>query len=217
MSPQQYYEDGLRVPYVASWQYEDSYMPTPVERRHGVGGAGIGYQGEARTGGVDRRNGVLWVRAPLARGRGRARLGSVHPLRQRQAMSHLLCQVCGADTFDRNDERHMVLVRGETPIREGERTASPPVHESCAAESVRDCPHLRRGHVAALVRHFQPWGVAGLLHHPKTLKVRYSGTRDGLTFVEFGDPRIRWTLAARDVSTLHGVETVDLDDLHLTA
>ncbi|MGP3950926.1 hypothetical protein [Streptomyces sp. 7N604] len=210
MSPRQLYQNGLRVPFIAPWSSEDTIRGTIVLRR-GVGGEGIGYADE--DGSADRRNDTLWVRVPAVRGIGRARLAGVHALRQRQCMTHMLCQVCGESTFGRPDERHLFLVRGDQPIAEGEKTATPPVHESCAAESVRDCPHMRKGAVTSLVEYAPSWGVAGIVYDPQTLQPLPCDNDDGLEFVAYGDPRIRWTLAAREVVTLHGCTTVNLNDL----
>jgi hypothetical protein len=213
MSPRQYFLDGLRVPFIAPWSGEEPRPGTVVLRR-GIGGEGIGYADEFSQ--VDRRNDVLWVRMPAVRGIGQPKLAGVHGLRQRQAMAHLLCQVCGETTLGRPDERHLFLVRaphGE-PLSEGEKTASPPVHEACADEAARDCPHLRKGHTAALVEHAPLWGVAGIEYDPKTLEPLPGDedSTDGLTYVSYCDPRIRWTLAARQVVTLHGCTAVALDD-----
>ncbi len=38
-----------------------------------------------------------------------------------------------------------------------------------------------------------------------------------LEFVAYHDPRIRWTLAVREVVELHGVTAVDLDALVVAA
>ncbi|MCX4826392.1 hypothetical protein OG883_42895 [Streptomyces sp. NBC_01142] len=128
-------------------------------------------------------------------------------------MSHMLCQVCGESTFGRSDGRHLFLARAADgqQIAEGEKTTTPPVHEDCAAEAVRDCPHLRKGYTASLVEFAPAWGVAGIVYDPKTLKPLPCD--DGLTFVSYGDSRIRWTLAARDAVALQGCTAVDLDEL----
>ncbi|MFJ8388567.1 hypothetical protein ACIQ9Q_29400 [Streptomyces sp. NPDC094438] len=218
--PRQLFWNGLHVPYIAPWSREEP-LPRTVLRIRGRGGEGIGFADELSA--ADRRHGVLWMRYSLARGAGRPDLAGVHPLRQRQAMSHMLCQVCGKSTYDdpayeRWGERHLVLMRAADgrPISEGERTATPPVCEPCAVESVRACPHLRKGYTAALVKRAQPWGVAGVLYHPETLKPilpKPKDSKDGLTEVSFDQPSIRWVLAARDVATLHGCTTVDLERL----
>ncbi|MGW3627810.1 hypothetical protein [Streptomyces sp. NPDC000880] len=212
MSPRQFSWNGLRVPFIAPWSSEQACTGAIVLRR-GAGGQGIGYVDEYSR--ADRRNETLWVRVPATRGIGRPLLAGVHALRQRQAMSHMLCQVCGETTFGRSDGRHLFLVRAANgqPIAEGEKTTTPPVHESCAAEAVRDCPHLRKGHTASLVEFAPAWGVAGIVYDPKTLKPLPGDDNDGLTFVAYDDPRIRWTLAAREVVALQDCTVVDLDDL----
>ncbi|WP_431984129.1 hypothetical protein [Streptomyces qinglanensis] len=131
-------------------------------------------------------------------------------------MRYLCCQICGQETPDRPDERHLWLVASTEPISEGETTPSPPVHERCAAQAVRDCPHLRN-HVAALVDAPLLWGVAGLVYDPDTLDLLpdegNGSTEDGLTLVAYTDPRLRWTVAAQTVLALHDCEPVDLHDL----
>ncbi|SCE29340.1 hypothetical protein [Streptomyces sp. PpalLS-921] len=190
---------GIRVPFVAPWSGE-RHLPGRIIRHIGSGGVGIAYADECSQ--TDRR-----PRCPLAaalrgaRGAGTPFLAGIHPLRQRQAMSHLLCQVCGKSTFDddyaRWGERHLVVARAveEHPLREGERTNTPPVCLPCALESVEACPHLRGGKAtAALVREMRPWGAAGIVYHPETIEPIRDGmdaTEDGLTLVGIEDPWIR--------------------------
>ncbi|GHH54828.1 hypothetical protein GCM10018773_58420 [Streptomyces candidus] len=217
MTLRQFYWNGLHVPFIAPWSREKP-LPYTVIRRRGRRGEGLGFADELST--ADRRDAVLWMRYAVVRGAGKPDLAGVHPLRQRQAMSHMLCQVCGKSTYDdpayeRWGERHLVLMRAVDGrlINEGERTATPPVCEPCAVESVRACPHLRKGYTAALVQHAQPWGVAGTVYDPETLKPLLPDSEESLTEVGFDQPSIRWVLAARDVATLHGCTTVDLEDL----
>ncbi|MFJ3309675.1 hypothetical protein ACIPSA_43065 [Streptomyces sp. NPDC086549] len=210
--PRQFFWRGVRVPFIAPWSSE-ARIHAPLVRLPNLPGGGIGYAGESPR--VDRRDGILWVRMPAVRGVGEPRLAGVHALRQRQAMTHLLCQVCGTSTYPRQDERHLFLMgeRNGRPIVEGERTAVPPVHEECAAEALRDCPHLRCGAVAARVAYPSPWGVAGILHHPRTLAALPAPTNEDLDFVPHGHPDLRWIIAARDVVTLHGCTPVSLDEI----
>ncbi|WP_053686962.1 hypothetical protein [Streptomyces sp. IGB124] len=137
----------------------------------------------------------------------------MHALRQRQAISHMLCQVCGESTIGGGEERHLFLLaaRDGAPIREGETTASPPIHLACALESVRHCPHLRRGHTAALVDYCPSWGVAGIEYDPKTIQPLPGSGLTSISYVE--SDRLRWVLAARTVISLHGCTTVDLTRL----
>ncbi|WP_432158034.1 hypothetical protein [Streptomyces sp. bgisy153] len=214
---QQFYWRGLHVPFIAPWS-EERTLPHPVVERPRSEGAGIGYADEFSR--ADRRHDVLWVRRPVLRGRGTPDLAAVHPLRQRQAMSHMLCQVCGESTFNEDfgrwGERHLIIARAVEgrPLREGERTTTPPVCRPCAVEAAEACPHLRKGHVAALVKRTQPWGVAGIVYDPRTLlPIPPENPKEPLAEVAFEDPVIRWTLAARDVVTLHGCTPVDLSEL----
>jgi hypothetical protein len=208
--PRQLYWRGLRVPFISPWSGETQRTGVITLRR---GLVGVGFADEDPR--FDRRNGALWVRMSAVRGSGRPLLAKVHALRQRQAMSYMLCQVCGRSTFGHDDNRHLFLMRDAEgrPIREGEQTAVPPIHEACAVEAVRDCPHLGDGHVAALVEYAPTWGVAGIVHDLKTLQPLPAEEGKELTFVGNDDPRIRWTLAARDVVSLHGCTAVDLDEL----
>jgi hypothetical protein len=202
----------MRVPYIAPWTGEIREQPRLVLRPLKRGG-GIAYADEHRL--YDRKNGILWVRMGAVRGVGTPMLAGVHSFRQRQAMDHQLCQVCGCTTYGSKDGRHLYLLaeRAGEPITEGERTASPPIHEACAVEALRDCPRLRMGAVAARVERPDPWGVAGMLHDPVTLKPRPSEQRGGLTFVPYTSLKLLWTVAHLDVVSLHGCTSVSLDEL----
>ena len=194
------------VPYISSWSREKMIRP-PVVRVAGRGGEGIGYLGESP---YDRdRRGVLWVRHTLARGKGRPLFHTVHALRQRRAVLHMLCQVCGTSVLD--DGPHLFVLRDVgRPVAEGERTTAPPVCVPCARISVRQCPRLRVGHVAVRVGRAGVWGVAGIVHHPRTLEPLAGGS---LEEVAHEDPAIRWVLACRQVLVLRDCTPVDLGDL----
>ena len=215
--PRQFYLKGLHVPFIAPWSAE---TPLPYEITKKVrpdGREGIGYTDELSH--ADRRNGNLWVRWPALRGRGKPDLAAIHPLRQRQAMSHMLCMVCGHSTFNddfrRWGHRHLFIARAVEghPIRDGEVTDTPPMCLPCAVESVDACPHLRKGHTAALVKRAEPWGVAGIVYDPRTLRRIPAPADKELTEVADEDPAICWTLAARDLVALTGCTPVDLNDL----
>ncbi|MFD4338076.1 hypothetical protein ACFWPP_12950 [Streptomyces anulatus] len=214
----QIYWQGLHVPFIAPWSNE-RVLPGTIVRRTGVGGTGIGYADELSH--ADRRRGVLWVRQSIAQGSGTPALGEIHPLRQRQAMHHMLCQVCGETTYNadfaRWGERHLFLARAPRgrPFSEGEQTSAPPVCLPCAHESINTCPHLRKGYTAALVKYAQPWGVAGVDFDEATLRMMPMPPKQHLK-VQIDHPRERWTLAMREIQTLHGVTPVDLVDLGST-
>ncbi|WP_162001629.1 hypothetical protein [Streptomyces violaceusniger] len=66
--------------------------------------------------------------------------------------------------------------------------------------------------MAVLVEDVTVWGVAGIVYAPDTLKPVPS---DGEQFtpVAYGDRRIPWTLACREVVALNGCTVVSLEDL----
>ncbi|MBL1115301.1 hypothetical protein JK364_23305 [Streptomyces sp. 110] len=208
MSPRRLVWNGLRVPFITPWSAE-RMLPGTIELRRGRGGVGIGYRDEYSR--ADRWRDALWVRVPARPGVGRPLLDGVHALRQRQAMNHTLCQVCSKSTVGtRRDERQLFVAGAGSgrPFAEGEPTTTPPLHELCALEAIRECPHLARGYVASLVEYTPAWGVAGIVYDPRTLRPLPSGDGEDLTLVEYDDPLIRWTLAARAAVTLHGCTPV---------
>lgn len=213
MTPTTLRSNGLRVPYVVAWTAETPQV-APVTIRPGRNGARLGYVHEDPV--ADLCNEVLWVRQPIAPGRGRPHFAGIHSRRQRRCLQYMLCQVCGVSTFARADGRHLFLLRshGEQPIAEGERTTAGPVCVPCAVQSVTYCPHLRGSYAAALVSYCPTWGVAGVVYDPDTLQpLLPAGPDEGLELVGHDDPRISWTLAARYVVSLHECEAVDLAEL----
>lgn len=220
--PVQYW-DGTPVPFITGWSREHIPPQPLVVRRGWRGTTGLGFQDEASH--VDRHYDALWPRMSAARG-GRPDFVTVHALRQRQAMSRLLCQVCGGPTLGtrrpdertrRPDERTLFLVGSADgrPLIEGEQTPAPPLHAVCARLAVEYCPPLGRGWSAALVSYAPVWGVAGLLYDPHTLQPLPTADPTGMHRVPFTDElRLRWVLAMRLVVTLVGVTPVtDLDVL----
>lgn len=101
--------------------------------------------------------GWLWTPSPNDRS-GKPEWSQVHPGRQRQAMDHLLCQVCGRltshDAFwivesewveDAKRRRALAALAGRTGPAQI-ITPHPPVCRSCHPIAMRHCPALRRGH-----------------------------------------------------------------------
>jgi hypothetical protein len=78
----------LPVPAVTAWSGE---MSDPARLVVRPDRSGIAYADERPD---DRAHGVLWDRVRHAPGEGKARLGLLHPERQRRAALELLCQVC---------------------------------------------------------------------------------------------------------------------------
>lgn len=166
---------------------------------------GIAYERE-RPGDRD-ANGVLWMRHTRAPGVGTPEYRWVHPHRQRRAMRHLLCQVCGAPA-DR-DERGILwlLAQAEKPWSGAEMTAQPPVCLRCAVPAGRACPHLRRHTLALRVRHAPIVGARGVLYQPWRDRLVRIGPAD----LSYRDPRIRWLHAYQLFRELHDGTIVDLD------
>jgi hypothetical protein len=166
----------------------------------------IGYRRE-RPGDRDAR-GVLWTRFVRAPGEGRPQFGSVHPLRQRRAMRHLLCQVCGAPA-DQNEQGTLWLMSGSMTGWSGtEMTGHPPVCLRCAGHARRTCPHLRRdGTLALRVRNAPIAGVFGEFY---TL-TRRGPVGVGNFTLAYDHPQVGWLLAYQLLRALHDWTEVDLD------
>jgi hypothetical protein len=187
----------MRVPYIVSWSGEETKPATiiTIPRR------GIAYSDECL---ADRdKYGVLWPRVPSLPGRGRPEFGKVHPLRQRRAMTRLLCAICGGQP-DTDEQGTLFLVRDfrdwpDWP--EGMACSEPPVCLPCARLSVRVCPELRKGYAALRVRHSQVAAVFGTRYEP-------GGPTPAM--VPLDDPAIRWTHAAHLIRELHGCTIVEL-------
>jgi hypothetical protein len=201
------------VPYVTKRSAEKTWTPRLVRRRKGA--PGLAYVDEVPQ---DRDAfGALWVRAsilPAAR-RGEPEFANMAPFRQRRCMADMLCQVCAARP-EKPEGPYLFLMKDVgRPIQEGEVTASPPVCLPCAGKAVKHCGPLRRGFVAAQVRHAPAWGVAGVRYDPDTLQPIPA---PDLERVEYDTPDLAWTVAARSCSILYGVTPVDLAaELALTA
>lgn len=178
-------------------------MPTKVIARR----SGIGYLDETITDRDDK--GVLWTRIASRPGQGQPQFGKIHSLRQRRAMTRLLCQVC-AGPADQNEAGVLFLLnddREDWPAwPEGMGCTEPPVCLRCAHVSVRHCPSLRKGWVAVRVGRCEVSGVYGARYqpgHPFPIAVE-----DAL--LAFDHPAIRWTRANQLVRELHDCTLVDL-------
>jgi hypothetical protein len=186
--------EGRRIitPYITSWSAEQ-HLPYRLVVRPGQG---IGCADEIL--GDRDAEGVLWQRAAVRHEAGRPEFGKVHPLRQRRAMRHLLCQVC-AGPADRNDDGVLWLLRDhrdDWPAwPNGMASTEPPICIPCVATSLRLCPALRQGAVALRVREFEVAGVRGALY------------RSG----------VHGPVASALVRELQGCEFVALADLARTA
>ncbi|SDD37196.1 hypothetical protein [Actinokineospora iranica] len=191
---------GLVVPYVATWSGEEWVdHPLVVER-----GAGIAYADEI-VGDRD-GDGVLWDRVTGRPGQGTPLFAKIHPLRQRRAMRRLLCQICGSPA-DNTCHGVLWLLRDTGAPSSPEMLVSePPICLPCARLSVRVCPALRKGHILLRAGSFTLYGVDGILYRtarPSPVPVDHHA-------VAFGDPAIRWTLAAKLVRELGDCTVLNL-------
>ncbi|GGP46416.1 hypothetical protein [Saccharothrix coeruleofusca] len=184
------YVSRLPVPYVTAWSAEEVDSSAVVLLPDGQG---IGYRDETP---LDRdERGVLLKRTPDAPNRGKPEFGVVHAARQRHAMSHLLCQVCG-NPADTDEGGTLWLLQDHRadwsgwPV--GMACTEPPVCEECTALAARSCPALRRGHVLLRVRSAPLVGVRGTLWGRSPLGVPRAV--DTIT-TTFEDPLIPWVLA----------------------
>lgn len=194
------------APYITMWSAEQDLLCRLVERP----GLGIGYADELP---ADRdAQGVLWRQTAAHHGLGRPEFGKVHPLRQRQAMERLLCQVCGGPA-DRTEEGVLWLMRdyrGDWPRwPEGMGSVEPPVCLPCVAMSLRLCPALRRGAVAIRVREFPIAGVRGALYRKGPL----TPIAAEVVNMPYDDPAVRRVLASALIRELRDCTFVPFKEL----
>lgn len=196
---------ALPVPFIAAWSGEQT-----LRRRITWRPDGIAYADEEP---ADRdQHGVLWRGRAGARGVGRPRYGEVHPARQRDAMEHLLCQVCGSPADQ--DERGTLWLLQDTRTDwpgwpEDVMTTHPPVCMPCARQAVDLCPHLHGRYAVVRVRESDPCAVVGTVWQPTALG---APQRLDDRIVGYQDPAARWMTAGQLVRSLHGCTLVDLTD-----
>ncbi|ONI84494.1 hypothetical protein ALI144C_14155 [Actinosynnema sp. ALI-1.44] len=198
--------DQVTVPYVARWSEEQDLSSALVVRSRG----GIGYVDEV-VGDRDQR-GVLWPRLASRPRHGRPMFGAVHSLRQRRAMSRLLCQIC-AGPADRNGDGVLWLLTDHRDEWDDwpEKMAvdEPPACVPCVGLATRLCPALRSSSIVVRVRECPVVGVRGRVHKPGGL-LPVPTDEDVMSF---DDRRIRWTLASSLLRGLSGCTVVQADEL----
>jgi hypothetical protein len=155
----------LPVPFAAAWSREQPDISRLIARPFG---AGLAYSDERPE---DRdEHGVLWARIPSAPGSGRPVFEAMHSVRQREALLHRLCQVCG-EPAERNEQGWLFLSQYTRLTREmGDAadqgfTSKPPICPPCARLAVELCPHLTD---PVVIRSANPrvWGVSGGFYIP---------------------------------------------------
>lgn len=142
---------SLRVPWVAQWS--DEVGDDPVQPFQIGPDVAIRYTDETPD---DRVLGVLWMRTRVDRG-GYPQFAQLNVYRQREAMIHQLCQVCGLPAGD------SWLIAPVEHVRSGPiQTAMPPTCEACVSVARRQCPMLDKNRQRS-VRSPHPAGEGTLL------------------------------------------------------
>jgi hypothetical protein len=199
------------VPYIAAWS---------AERENDVVGDGFVLRVNAFTGQTQLRyrdehltdrdsHGVLWHRVAWSPGIGRPAFADVHTVRQRRAMNHALCQICGSNKGDLwltpalLWDAHLAENGHSAPYQ----TSDPPVCRSCYGLAVRHCPELGRGHVVLAPGSWAITGVrgqiadpAGGFGHPRTVDLPTASRPE--------QPELRLMLAKGLVASLYRARPV---------
>lgn len=198
---------NLVVPYVASWSGEQRLQCNLIVRPDG---AGVAYATEL-PGDRDNQQ-VLWARVADLSGAGTPQFATVHPSRQMELMTKLLCQVC-ADPADETDDGILWLL----PARENDEPGwpehaglmDPPICRRCVPIAIERCPELRRGYVLIRVRKSSFWGVFGTLYR----RGMFGPVPTAAIRLAYGDPQIGWMVATKLVREVRGCSFVDVDEL----
>lgn len=168
---------GHPVPWVARWtgEVDQTSVSVGIERATGIT---VAFYED----GIENRDehGVLWHREGINR-TGTPQFGEVSVYRQRAAMRHRLCQVCGEKIEGRLIR--WLLHPAQIVERNGKTiTMSPPTCDPCIELSKAECPAMKRERVIAKVLDYEPWGVYGTV-------VRMNDAGDvqttGRTYIEY--------------------------------
>lgn len=145
---------------------------------------------------------ALWPRMRNIPGSRRPEFTRVHPLRQRELMREMLCQVCRKEAA--HDARGWLFLlpdaRGDWPgWPEKMANGHPPLCEECVEPVAEFCPHLASG-LAVRVKRPVLHGVYGTEYRLSTNGPVAIGPRT----VSYEDPALAWVLAAQMVRILNG-------------
>ncbi|WP_158708864.1 hypothetical protein [Streptomyces sp. NRRL S-920] len=205
------------VPYVAA--YSNEFGPRESDLCLEVPRNGVPHIAYLHPRPDDRdAHGNLWARMtrPPEGERGRVLFDCMDPLRQRECMEGLLCQVC---TEPAATSVGTVFVEWQRPGEQPKRldritTDAPPVCRRCLPLSFLECPFLRheKTAVALLVRKSVLSGVSGTLYRVDAdLQSWIPSESDA--YSSFNKPRYPGMLAQRLYRKLRGVAVMDLDNL----
>ncbi|MFD9472710.1 hypothetical protein [Streptomyces goshikiensis] len=205
------------VPYVAA--YANELGPREADMCLEVPRNGVPHLAYVEPRPDDRdAHGNLWARMtrPSASERGHVIFDSMDPLRQRECMEGLLCQVCAEPA---ETKAGTLFIEWERPGEEPKRldriaTDAPPVCRTCLPLSLRHCPFLPREETVRvlLVRKSVPSGVSGTLYRVSDDLTRWiPSERDA--YSSFSKPRYPGMLAQRLYRKLRGVSVLDPGNL----
>lgn len=194
------------VPFIATWSGEPRLPRTVVYSGRG----GVAFADETPE---DRdQYGVLWDSRTVAHGTGRPEYGAVHPDRQRLAMQHFLCQVCGRSA-DRDRRGVLWLLEDDRADWDGWPndllTTHPPICLPCAGKAVEMCPHLIDSSVAVRVLASEVCAVYGRVWSSSAFG--FPVRTGNVDVVAYGTAAARWVIAGQLVRSLHGCTLVDLE------
>jgi hypothetical protein len=151
---------GHPVPWVARWSGEEKRIRPRVDKDP-TGHLWVSYPDDG-TGETREPSGVLWQKEGITRA-GEPRFAHVSTYRQRSAMRHRLCQVCGRKVQDGMITWVMGASQFEI-LEDGTAVSmSPPVCDECIPLCLELCPHLREpeNRLVLKVLEYRIWGVSG--------------------------------------------------------
>ncbi|WP_328914763.1 MULTISPECIES: hypothetical protein [unclassified Streptomyces] len=165
---------------------------------------------------------VTQTRNPTNWPTGKPRWKQVHPTRQRECATHMLCHVC-KEQPSRNEMGILFIdvlgpkARPEAARLEGMRTFQPPVCLPHAKTAIDLCPHLQRNTFVAM-RVATP-RLTGMLGTPYTITGLTitpahtpTGTAMKQAIIPFNHPQRHYFLGAQYAIELNQVTVIDLED-----
>lgn len=164
-------------------------------------------------------HGNLWARMtrPPEGERGRVMFDCMDPLRQRECMTGLLCQVCAQPAETREGT---VFVEWQRPGEQGSKpldritTDTPPVCGTCLPVSLHRCSFLRdeKSVRVLLVRESVISGVSGTLYRVSDDLKRWIPSEQD-AYSSFNKPRYPGMLAQRLYRKLRGVTLLETNEI----
>ncbi|WP_328912499.1 MULTISPECIES: hypothetical protein [unclassified Streptomyces] len=213
------------VPFITLRENEHDVSDRSLALRPFRNGLGLCYADERDE---DRDpSGILYARVTQNRNQtgwpaGKPHWKQVHPTRQRECATHMLCHVC-KEQPSRTEQGTLFIdvlgpkARPKAARLEGLRTFQPPVCLRHAKTAIDLCPHLKRNTYVAM-RVAAP-RLAGMLGTPYTitgLTITPAHTPGGTamkpTIIPFNHPQRHYFLGAQYAIELNQITVIDLED-----